>query len=475
MTAQLLACLGPQGEDRAELVSVIGRSFSAAALAESAGAVAARLEGAGIVGVEAHPRMETVVAILGALAAGAVVVPVPGDAGPAERQHILHDSGASVLVGGDAGRQQDRGSTWASMPVDLGQRAPLCIAERPPSAAALLLYTSGTTGLPKGVPISSSAITACLDGLADAWAVGGDDVVAHGLPLFHVHGLVLGLLGPLYWGGRMVHTGRPTPAAYAAAVGDAAATVLFGVPTVWSRIVADGAACAALGPARLLVSGSAALPVPVFDGLRAGSGHAPVERYGMTETLITLSMRADSARRPGWVGTALRGVEARLPDDQGRPVAADGESIGDLEVRGPTVMAGYRNPRADAESPFTTDGWFRTGDVASVDSDGYHRVLGRRSTDLVKSGGYRIGTGEVEATLLAHPRVREAAVVGAPDTDLGAVLVAFVVADGVTGGELIDFVAGELAVHKRPRRVELVDALPRNPMGKVNKTALGDL
>ncbi|MDQ6838729.1 MAG: AMP-binding protein, partial [Actinomycetota bacterium] len=389
--------------------------------------------------------------------------------------HILVDSGASVIVGGGSAPAQGGYSAIPFVPVDLGQRAPLRVVERQPSAPALLLYTSGTTGLPKGVPISSAAITACLDGLADAWAWDGDDVVAHGLPLFHVHGLVLGLLGPLHVGGRMVHTGRPSPAAYAAAVSDAGATVVFGVPTVWSRIVADGPACEALGPARLLVSGSAALPVPVFDGLRAGSGHAPVERYGMTETLITLSMRADSARRPGWVGTALRGVEARLPDDQGRPVAADGESIGDLEVRGPTVMAGYLNPPGDAEAPFTGDGWFRTGDVACVDAAGSYRLVGRRSTDLVKSGGYRIGTGEVEATLLAHPGVLEAAVVGVADADLGAVLVAFVVAEGVTGDQLIDFVAGELAVHKRPRRVELVDALPRNPMGKVNKTALGDL
>ncbi|MDQ2725884.1 MAG: AMP-binding protein, partial [Actinomycetota bacterium] len=338
----------------------------------------------------------------------------------------------------------------------------------------LLLYTSGTTGPPKGVPISGAAITACLDGLADAWAVDGDDVVAHGLPLFHVHGLVLGLLGPLYWGGRMVHTGRPTPAAYAAAVGDAGATMLFAVPTVWSRVVADGSACAALGPARLLVSGSAALPAPVFYALEAGSGHAPVERYGMTETLITLSVRADGHRRPGWVGSRLKGVETRLRGEDGRAVAADGVTIGDLEVRGPTVMAGYLNHSAHAESPFTNDGWFRTGDVACIDGDGCHRLLGRRSTDLVKSGGYRIGTGEVEAALLAHPGVREAAVVGAPDADLGAVLVAFVVAEGVSGGELIDFVAGELAAHKRPRRVELVDALPRNAMGKINKSALAD-
>jgi fatty acid CoA ligase FadD36 len=458
------------------VITVAGRSLSAPALAESAGAVAVNLEGADVVAVEAGTSLETVVGVLGALASGAMVVPVPADAGPAERAHIFADSGASVLLGGEGqeSARRDQPATLAFLPIDVGQRAPLRAAERAPSAPALLLYTSGTTGPPKGVPISERAMTACLDGLADAWAMGADDVVAHGLPLFHVHGLVLGVLGPLYWGTRLVHTGRPTPANYAEAVGDAGATVVFGVPTVWSRVVADEAACAALRPARLLVSGSAALPTPVFEGLQAGSGQAPVERYGMTETLITLSVRADGPRRPGWVGTPLRTLETRLRGEDGGLVPADGESIGDLEVRGPTVMAGYLNQSAGSESPFTTDGWFRTGDMASVDGDGYHRLLGRRSTDLVKSGGYRIGTGEVEATLLAHPGVREAAVVGASDPDLGAVLVAYVVAEGVSGGELIDFVAGELAVHKRPRRVELVDALPRNAMGKVNKSALID-
>ncbi|MDQ2726976.1 MAG: AMP-binding protein [Actinomycetota bacterium] len=474
MTAALLVHLAPDAADRAELVSVAGRSLSTAALAEAAGAVAANLGGAGVVAVEAGASLETIVAVVGALAAGAVIVPVPVDSGPAERDHILTDSAAAVLLLTGESTSGDGPAGIVSAPVNLDQRASLSITARPPSAPALLLYTSGTTGPPKGVPISGPAITACLDGLADAWAVGDDDVVAHGLPLFHVHGLVLGLLGPLYWGGRMVHTGRATPANYARAVGHAGATMLFGVPTVWSRIAADGAAGAALRPARLLVSGSAALPGPVFEGLRTISGHAPVERYGMTETLITLSVRAEDHPRPGWVGTPLKGVQARLRGEDGRAVAADGESIGDLEVRGPTVMAGYWNQPADAESPFTVDGWFRTGDVATVDGHGYHRLLGRRSTDLVKSGGYRIGTGEVEATLLAHPRVTEAAVVGAPDPDLGAVLVAFVVADGVTSGELIEFVAGELAVHKRPRRVELVNALPRNAMGKVNKTELVD-
>ncbi len=317
------------------------------------------------------------------------------------------------------------------------------------------------------MPLSRQAIAADLDALAEAWQWTADDVLVHGLPLFHVHGLVLGLLGSLRVGNRFVHTGKPTPAGYAEAGG----TLYFGVPTVWSRVVADPAAAEALRSARLLVSGSAPLPVPVFDQLVRLTGHAPVERYGSTESLITLSTRADGERRPGWVGLPLRGVETRLVDDAGGPVPHDGETIGRLQVRGPTLFDGYLNrPDATAEA-FDADGWYRTGDVAVVDSGGMHRIVGRESVDLIKSGGYRVGAGEIETALLGHPGVREAAVVGLPDEDLGQRIVAFVVGDA-DSETLIDYVAGQLSVHKRPREVRMVDSLPRNAMGKVLKKEL---
>jgi fatty acid CoA ligase FadD36 len=193
----------------------------------------------------------------------------------------------------------------------------------------------------------------------------------------------------------------------------------------------------------------------------------------MTETLITISGRPGTERRPGWVGQALPGVATRLVDEEGKPVAADGESVGELEVLTPTVMSGYLHRPSDTANVTTSDGWFRTGDVACVDGDGWHRIVGRQSTDLIKSGGYRIGAGEVEAALLSHPGVSEAAVVGEPDEDLGQVVVAYVVATAaVTGPQLVEFVAGRLSAHKRPRRVVLVDDLPRNAMGKVQKAKL---
>lgn len=397
----------------------------------------------------AEPTLRTVITVLAGIEAGSTVVPMSPDAGPRERDHVLTDSGASLLV--------DRDGAHDLAPTTDG----------PPGSVPLVLYTSGTTGLPKGVPITHAAIRACLDGLADAWSWTPDDVLVHGLPLHHVHGLVLGVLGPLHVGSGLHHTGRPTPAAYAAAGG----SLYFGVPTVWSRIAADHASASALRGARLLVSGSAALPAPVFDALLDRCTQAPVERYGMTETLITLAARADEPRVRGGVGRPLPGIDVRVLADDGEPAPAG--TIGAMQVRGRSVFDGYlHHPDATAAS-FTADGWFRTGDVAEVDPQGRWRIVGRAATDLIKSGGYRIGAGEVEDALLSHPSVAEAAVIGAPDDDLGQRIIAFVVAaDHVDEDQLVAHVATTLSQHKRPRSVVFVDELPRNAMGKVDKSRL---
>ncbi|HET6876858.1 MAG TPA: AMP-binding protein [Jatrophihabitans sp.] len=423
-------------------ITIGDRSLHRAELFAAAGAVADAVDGAGRVAVEASASLETVVAVLGCLLAGAVAVPVPPDAGPRERAHILSDSAAAPCPPVDV---TARSSASRSLPQD---------------GPALLMYTSGTTGAPKGAVISHAAVNACLDGLADAWQWSGDDVLAHGLPLFHVHGLVLGVLGALRAGSPLVHTGRPTPTAYAAAA-DAGATLFFGVPTVWGRIAGEPSCARALRSARLLVSGSAALPSGVFRALGELAGQGPVERYGMTETLITLAARADEPRRVGRVGRPIRGVEARV---RGEP-----SEIGDLEVRGATLFDGYLHDPA----PLTEDGWFTTGDSAELDADGTFRIVGRTRDDLIKTGGYRVGAGEIEAALLDHPAVAEAAVIGVADTDLGQRIVAYVVGSGVGEQQLIDHVARELSTHKRPREVRFVDALPRNAMGKVQKAQLG--
>ena len=445
--------------DRPDAIVVGGVAMSGEALRRAAAAVAADLAGHDVVAILATPTLETVVAMVGALAAGVAIVPLPPDSGTDERTHLLADSGATLVV----------------EHVDLSRRSATVAPPVAPERTALIMYTSGTTGPPKGVVLSRAAVAAGIDALADAWAWTPDDVLVHGLPLFHVHGLVLGLLGSLRVGSRLVHTGRPAPEAYAAAAG----SLYFGVPTVWSRICAQPSAARALSSARLLVSGSAPLPVPVFERIRELTGHEPVERYGMTETLITVSSRADGPRRAGHVGFPLVGVATRLIDDGGSVLRHDGESIGELQVTGPMLADGYwRQPAATAASR-TADGWFRTGDIASIDADGWHRIVGRASTDLIKSGGYRIGAGEVEDALLAHPAVSEAAVIGVPDADLGERVVAFVVAERVgrpvSEADLIAFVGDRLSAHKRPRRIVFLPALPRNAMGKVQKRNLSTI
>jgi fatty acid CoA ligase FadD36 len=462
-----LASLNPAtvaaGIDIGDAVRIGGAVLSRSDLVGAATSVAERVAAADRVAVLATPTPATVLAITGCLIAGVPVVPVPADVGAAERRHILTDSGAQAWLGDKPVETDD----LPHIPVRLHARSWHRYAEPPPDATALIIYTSGTTGPPKGVVVSRRAIAADIDLLAEAWQWTPDDTLVHGLPLYHVHGLVLGLLGSLRIGNRFVHTGKPTPEAYAAAAG----SMYFGVPTVWSRVVDDGDAARALASARLLVSGSAPLPVPVFDGLTRLAGHQPVERYGSTESLITMSTRADGERRPGSVGLPLTGVQTRLVDDDGATVPHDDESIGRLQVQSPTMFDGYLNrPEATADA-FDADGWYRTGDVAVIDGAGMHRIVGRESVDLIKTGGFRVGAGEIETALLGHPGVAEVAVIGAPDDDLGQRIVAFVVGDAEPQA-LIDFVAQQLSAHKRPREVRLVDSLPRNAMGKVLKKEL---
>jgi fatty acid CoA ligase FadD36 len=449
-------------DDAPDAVRIGDAATSRADLLAAAQVCAVRLGGARSAVIEAGPELATLVGVLGALCAGVAVVPLAPDAGPLEREHVLGDSGAEVVLGNP---------TWTSdhprVPIPTpGTPAPSALPGATPGG--MVLYTSGTTGPPKGVVLSNAAIGADLDALAAAWAWTPEDTLVHGLPLFHVHGLILGLLGSLRVGCRVVHTGRPTPQAYAAAGG----SLYFGVPTVWSRVVDEPDSAAALRSARLLVSGSAGLTAPVFEALAALTGHRAVERYGMTETLITVSARADSERRPGHVGLALPGVTTRVVAEDGTPIPPGEDTPGELQVRTPTMFDGYLGRPEATSACWTADGWFRTGDVATLGADGWHRILGRASVDLIKSGGYRIGAGEVEAALLAHPAVSEVAVVGEPDPDLGQRIVAYVVAGDAVAADLEAFVATALSVHKRPRRIVFCDSLPRNALGKVQKSLL---
>lgn len=429
------------------------------------------------VGVWTQPAVETVVALVANAAAGFVTVPLDPKLGPLELGHIAKDARPALTLAADVaavdGRIEGARTLRASIDAAPGSLSGRLVDDEP----LLVLYTSGTTGLPKGALLTARNVAFDLDALADAWAWTRADTVVHALPLFHVHGLVLGLFGSIRVGGALRWLPRFTPdeATRALARGT---TVFFAVPTMYHRLAEaaekDPSLVDGLRHARLLVSGSAALPLRDQQRVEALTGRRVVERYGLTETLINCAVRVDGERRAGYVGPALRGVELRLVDDERRPLAArDDATIGEVAVRGPNVFAGYLN-RPDATAAVKdADGWFYTGDLACMREDGSVRIVGRRATDLIKCGGYKVGAGEVEAALLEHPAVREAAVIGAPDADLGEKIVAFVVTGTpVAPAALEEHVAKLLSPHKRPREVHVVAELPRNAMGKVVKAKL---
>lgn len=346
---------------------------------------------------------------------------------------------------------------------------------------AVIIYTSGTTGRSKGAMLSHANIRANAEVLQSYWGWRADDVLIHALPIFHVHGLFVAIHGALINGSPMIWMDKFEPRAAIAHM--ARGTVFMGVPTLYTRMLAE----ASLSPEatshmRLFISGSAPMLVETHHAWRERTGHTILERYGMSETVMLTSnpCAADaryggqSERRIGTVGFPLPGVQLRVVDDAGQPLGA--EEIGAIQVRGPNVFAGYwQMPEKTAEE-FTADGFFKTGDVGKVDADGYVTIVGR-SKDLIISGGYNVYPAEVESYLNQLEGVQESAVVGAPHPDFGEVGVAVLVAR--PGAQLspegvLAALKAQLANYKVPKHCEVVDQLPRNTMGKVQKNLLRD-
>lgn len=338
---------------------------------------------------------------------------------------------------------------------------------------AMLLYTSGTTGRSKGAMISHDNVLATVTGLLAAWGWEADDTLLLTLPLFHTHGLVVGLCCALAAGATVLLRRRFDATAATADLLGGEPTLFFGVPTMYVRLVEElGRAgdLSGLRGMRLFCSGSAPLAPETFAAFRDLTGHSILERYGMTETGMNLSNPYAGPRLPGTVGTPLPGVSARISED------------GELLVRGSNVFSGYwRAPEKTAES-FTPDDlgqlWFRTGDLARRDPEtGYFSLLGRRH-ELILSGGFNVYPREVEEVLTSFPRVREAAVVGRPHPEWGEVPVAFLVLDGegraLDEAGLIAFCKSRIAGFKVPRTFHVLDSLPRNALGKVQKHLLPD-
>lgn len=400
-----------------------------------------------------------------------VLVGVPANPAYTEREltHIVRDArpAAAVVDDADRGRQVAGAATGPLLVLSpsleplaaaspAGSHTAVRAAPRP-DAAALIAYTSGTTGAPKGAVLTHANLLAGTEAVRLAWRWEPGDRLVHALPLFHMHGLCVGLYGTLLAGASLVLLPGFAVDAVLDAVEAQRATLFFGVPTMYHRLAGSGRA-AELGRLRLAVSGSAPLPAAIHHRLRK-HGVDVLERYGMTETLMDLSNPVHGQRRAGTVGFPLPGVRARLADD------------GEIQLRGPNVFGGYWERPAANRDAFV-DGWFRTGDLATVE-DGYVRILGR-SGDLVISGGFNVYPAEVEDVLAAHPDVAEVAVTGTPSEEWGEVVTAWVVAAGPppATGALEEWAAARLAPYKRPRIVRFVDTLPRNAMGKIRRDEL---
>ena len=409
----------------------------------------------------ASARVASIAALLGVVRAGAVLVPVNPSSSEAELAHVVADASPVAALFDAPERRERLGVPALGVDELVTQEGALATARLPVLRTgddALIVYTSGTTGKPKGAVHTHASLRSGVQALHRAWDWRPDDRLILALPLYHVHGLCAGLFAALAAGSSAVIFERFDEASVLGAA--PSSTLFFGVPTMYHRLAASGRA-QELAMLRVCVSGSAPLAPDLWARLY-DEGVSVLERYGMSETLLTLSNPLQGERRPGSVGRPLPGVEAAIDD-------MDEHGVGELVVRSDSLFRGYWG-RAGTETD--AEGWFATGDLASVSDDGYVRIEGRR-TDLIVTGGHNVYPAEVEAVLARHPGVSEVAVVGLPSAEWGEIVVAFVVGDPDLDA-LAALAGRELAPYKRPRELRVVDGLPRNPMGKVVRAALRD-
>jgi malonyl-CoA/methylmalonyl-CoA synthetase len=411
-----------------------------------------------------QPSLEWVATLWGIWLAGGIAVPLPLGAPASELNYILTDTEASRPIDEDGIKELLQPNV---------RELPHVAEDR----RAMILYTSGTTSRPKGAVTTHANITAQITTLVDAWEWSANDRIVLCLPLHHVHG-ILNVVSCALWSGAVCEMlPRFDPAIVWERIASGDLTLFMAVPTIYFRLIAAWEAAnpelqkrwsAGAGQLRLMVSGSAALPVSTLEKWRAITGHTLLERYGMTEIGMALSNSYREARIAGSVGTPLPGVQVRLVNEAGEQVAQG--TPGEIEVRGPSVFHEYWR-RPDATREAFRDGWFRTGDTAVLE-DGAYRILGRSSVDILKSGGHKISALEIEETLREHPAIVECAVVGVADAEWGERVAAAAVIRPDTALDLETLRAWSkerLSTHKVPSRLVVVDALPRNAMGKVTK------
>jgi len=490
LARRIAATLARRGD--AIALSCDGRDVSYAELAELSDAVARRLGSLGIgvgdrVVVGLPNSIDLVVTAVAVLRAGAALVPLNPQAATDEAVYIVNDAQARLAIV----HAEHAAAFRATRPSTL-EHVCECLAgesgaDRPlpafvaDAAPALVVYTSGTTGKPKGVVLSHHALSVNLESVTAAWGWTESDRLLLTLPCFHMHGLGLGILASLLVGSTILLRGRFAIENVLEDLDASQATMFFGVPTIYNRLVAlpDAAVAATdLSRMRLWVSGSAPLSAATFERFRGLFGVEILERYGMTECGFVLSARLDGRRRAGFVGEPLAGVEIRLVD----PDAADAGVLrdvpagtaGEVVIRGANLFSGYWQ-RPEATRQTMLEGYLRSGDLAERDADGQFRIVGRISVDIIKTRGFKVGAGEIEDCLLRHPDVAEVAVVGVADADQGQRIIAAVsVREGATLGadELRAFARAHLAPHKVPAQIVFLAEIPRTGPGKFKKVEL---
>ncbi len=426
-------------------------------------------------------------AYLGTHLADGVVVPVNTQYRRGELGHIFDDAGVRLCLT-DCERRPELDRVRGDLPelkavVEVGEELDDFLKgagnhePRLPDGEdlAVIAYTSGTTGRSKGAMLLHRNLAANAEAVCDAWRWTADDNLLLTLPLFHTHGLMVGAHGTFFSGASAeLHRKFDAAGVYDALL-EGSATMFFGVPTMYVRLLREARGRDERPRSlRLYVSGSAALSPQAFEEFEEVFGERILERYGMTETIMNTTNPYEGERRPGTVGRPFPGQEARVVDVRSREPLPAGE-VGEIEVRGPHVFKGYWKRPEATEEVFDRDGWFRTGDLGSVSEDGYYTISGR-AKELIISGGYNVYPREIEELLEGYSGVSEVAVVGLPDEEYGERVVAAIVRDNrdLTEAEIIDFCRQDLAGYKRPREVVFVDELPRNALGKVQKHLVRD-
>ena len=433
--------------------------------------------------------VDYVTALHGVWRAGGIAIPLNVASAESEWEHCLTSAGVTQVIVDQQTLAGIEGlCDRLAMPIvtvsDTVADSVLPLPELSPQRRAMIVFTSGTTSKPKGAVTTHGNIAAQIETLVTAWEWQPDDVIPLFLPLHHVHG-VINVLSCALWAGATVHAmPRLDLTALCAQVAADTFSVFMAVPTIYVKLIdhletledeevqgiSEGFA-----NMRLNVSGSAACPVEVFEEWRDLTGQMLLERYGMTEIGMALSNPYRGERRPGYVGQALPDVVVQLVDEEGDIVTGEG-TPGEIRIQSPTVFLEYWGNAEATESSFS-DGWFCTGDIAVIE-DGYYRIMGRSSVDIIKSGGYKLSALEIENKLLAHPQIAEVAVVGIADRTWGEAVAAVVALKGdgdMTLDALKSWCDGKLSSYKVPKQLQVVDALPRNAMGKVVKPSLKPL